>query len=106
MGVRPVRPARAAEGANLPEGNRALRKPGEQPMPYRLVVIDELADPDEGRAAGGRGRIIRLAHKSRAVGNPPRPGDASAVVVRVITMIKTTSRADRVPPSRARPTRA
>jgi len=53
---------------NLPEMNRALRQRGEQPLPYLLVVIDELADlmmisPQEVEDA-----IIRLAQKSRAVG--------------------------------------
>jgi S-DNA-T family DNA segregation ATPase FtsK/SpoIIIE len=53
---------------NLPEANRALRTRGEQPLPYLLVVIDELADlmmtsPQEVEDA-----IIRLAQKSRAVG--------------------------------------
>jgi DNA segregation ATPase FtsK/SpoIIIE-like protein len=53
---------------NLPEANRALRKRGEQELPYLLVVIDELADlmmisPQEVEDA-----IIRLAQKSRAVG--------------------------------------
>ncbi len=53
---------------NLPEANRALRARGEQPFPYLLVVIDELADlmmtsPQEVEDA-----IIRLAQKSRAVG--------------------------------------
>jgi S-DNA-T family DNA segregation ATPase FtsK/SpoIIIE len=53
---------------NLPEANRALRSRGEQPLPYLLVVIDELADlmmtsPQEVEDA-----IIRLAQKSRAVG--------------------------------------
>jgi DNA segregation ATPase FtsK/SpoIIIE, S-DNA-T family len=53
---------------NLPEANRALRRRGEQPLPYLLVVIDELADlmmisPQEVEDA-----VIRLAQKSRAVG--------------------------------------
>jgi S-DNA-T family DNA segregation ATPase FtsK/SpoIIIE len=53
---------------SLPEANRALKARGEQPLPYLLVVIDELADlmmtsPQEVEDA-----IIRLAQKSRAVG--------------------------------------
>jgi S-DNA-T family DNA segregation ATPase FtsK/SpoIIIE len=53
---------------NLAEANRTLRQRGEQPMPYLLVVIDELADlmmisPQEVEDA-----VIRLAQKSRAVG--------------------------------------
>ena len=53
---------------NLPEANRALRSRGESPLPYLLVVIDELADlmmisPQEVEDA-----VIRLAQKSRAVG--------------------------------------
>ena len=52
----------------LPEMNRALRGRGEKPLPYLLVVIDELADlmmisPQEVEDA-----VIRLAQKSRAVG--------------------------------------
>ena len=53
---------------NLPEANRTLRARGERPLPYLLVVIDELADlmmisPQEVEDA-----VIRLAQKSRAVG--------------------------------------
>src|SRR5438477_3315304 len=53
---------------NLAEANRALRRRGEQAMPYLLIVIDELADlmmisPQEVEDA-----VIRLAQKSRAVG--------------------------------------
>jgi S-DNA-T family DNA segregation ATPase FtsK/SpoIIIE len=53
---------------SLPEVNRALRGRGEKPLPYLLVVIDELADlmmisPQEVEDA-----VIRLAQKSRAVG--------------------------------------
>jgi S-DNA-T family DNA segregation ATPase FtsK/SpoIIIE len=53
---------------NLAEANRTLRQRGEQPLPYLLVVIDELADlmmisPQEVEDA-----VIRLAQKSRAVG--------------------------------------
>jgi S-DNA-T family DNA segregation ATPase FtsK/SpoIIIE len=53
---------------NLVELNRTLEKRGETPVPYLLVVIDELADlmmisPQEVEDA-----VIRLAQKSRAVG--------------------------------------
>ena len=57
-----------ARARNLSELNRALRKRGDQTLPYLLVVIDELADlmmvsPQEVEDA-----VIRLAQKSRAVG--------------------------------------
>ncbi len=53
---------------SLPEMNRAMRSRGEKPLPYLLVVIDELADlmmisPQEVEDC-----VIRLAQKSRAVG--------------------------------------
>ncbi len=53
---------------SLSEMNRSLRGRGEKPLPYLLVVIDELADlmmisPQEVEDA-----VIRLAQKSRAVG--------------------------------------
>ena len=58
----------AVRARNLAEANRTLRQRGEQPLPYLLVVIDELADlmmisPQEVEDA-----VIRLAQKSRAVG--------------------------------------
>jgi S-DNA-T family DNA segregation ATPase FtsK/SpoIIIE len=57
-----------ARARNLVEYNKALAQRGEQPLPYLLVVIDELADlmmvsPQEVEDA-----VIRLAQKSRAVG--------------------------------------
>jgi DNA segregation ATPase FtsK/SpoIIIE, S-DNA-T family len=57
-----------ARARNLPELNRVLTERGEQPLPYLLIVIDELADmmmvsPQEVEDA-----VIRLAQKSRAVG--------------------------------------
>ncbi len=53
---------------SLPELNRSLRSRRDDPLPYLLVVIDELADlmmisPQEVEDA-----VIRLAQKSRAVG--------------------------------------
>jgi S-DNA-T family DNA segregation ATPase FtsK/SpoIIIE len=53
---------------NLPEANRALRSRGEQPLPYLLVVIDELADLMMISPQNVEDAVIRLAQKSRAVG--------------------------------------
>jgi len=53
---------------NLPELNRALVGRGEQPLPYLLVVIDELADLMMISPQDVEDAVIRLAQKSRAVG--------------------------------------
>ena len=52
----------------LPELNRALRQRGEEPLPYLLVVIDELADLMMTSPQAVEDAVIRLAQKSRAVG--------------------------------------
>jgi S-DNA-T family DNA segregation ATPase FtsK/SpoIIIE len=53
---------------NLPEANRAFRQRGEAPLPYLLIVIDELADLMMVSPQAVEDAVIRLAQKSRAVG--------------------------------------
>src|SRR5579872_1554052 len=53
---------------NLNEANRAFRQRGEATIPYRLVVIDELADLMMIAPQAVEDAVIRLAQKSRAVG--------------------------------------
>jgi S-DNA-T family DNA segregation ATPase FtsK/SpoIIIE len=58
----------AVRARNLPEANRAFRSRGEDPLPYLLVVIDELADLMMISPQQVEDAVIRLAQKSRAVG--------------------------------------
>jgi DNA segregation ATPase FtsK/SpoIIIE, S-DNA-T family len=53
---------------NISEANRAFRSRGEEPLPYLLVVIDELADLMMISPQQVEDAVIRLAQKSRAVG--------------------------------------
>jgi DNA segregation ATPase FtsK/SpoIIIE, S-DNA-T family len=58
----------AVRARNLAEANRTLRQRGEQPLPYLLIVIDELADLMMISPQQVEDAVIRLAQKSRAVG--------------------------------------
>jgi S-DNA-T family DNA segregation ATPase FtsK/SpoIIIE len=58
----------AAKARNLSEWNAARTARGQDPVPYVLVVIDELADLMMVSPAEVEDTIIRLAQKSRAVG--------------------------------------
>jgi DNA segregation ATPase FtsK/SpoIIIE, S-DNA-T family len=57
-----------ARARNLGELNRVLTERGEQPLPYLLIVIDELADMMMVSPQEVEDSVIRLAQKSRAVG--------------------------------------
>lgn len=53
---------------NLPELNKTRARRGERPLPYILIVIDELADLMMASPQEVEDAVIRLAQKSRAVG--------------------------------------
>ncbi|MHB8870035.1 MAG: FtsK/SpoIIIE family DNA translocase [Thermoleophilia bacterium] len=53
---------------NLDEANKARVRRGERPLPYVVVVVDELADLMMVSPAEVEEYIIRLAQKARAVG--------------------------------------
>ena len=58
----------SVKARNLPEWNTIRAARGQDPIPYMLVVIDELADLMMVSPAEVEDTIIRLAQKSRAVG--------------------------------------
>ncbi len=53
---------------NLAEANKTRARRGERPLPYILIVIDELADLMMASPQEVEDYVIRLAQKSRAVG--------------------------------------
>ncbi len=57
-----------AKARHLDELNRVRRRRGQKPLPYILLVVDELADLMMVSPAEVEDAIIRLAQKSRAVG--------------------------------------